>query len=186
MLLPYRLLILVFLLVFAAWSAGPSSLNDWKILPGETITIGNRTWMKKNVAIPAPNSFWYERDSAGNTNNGRLYFFSSALSVCPKGWHLPTDAEWQELINQFGGDSLAGMDLQEGGKSGLNLPLSGYRSANSKNDLFGKKGEQGFYWTSTVKGEQTAFARCFTRSSPVITDTYYRRANAFSVRFVKD
>lgn len=185
MLRPYRFLPIL-LLIFASWSSGPSSLSDWKILPGETITIGTQTWMKKNVAIPMPNSFWYDRDSAGNVNNGRLYFFSSALAVCPEGWHLPTDAEWQELINQFGGDSLAGLQLQEGGKSGLNLPLAGYRSANSKSDLFGKKGEQGFFWTSTVKGEQTAFGRCFTKSNPVITDTYYRRANAFSVRFVKD
>jgi uncharacterized protein (TIGR02145 family) len=184
--LHHRFLLSLLLLFFVSWSAGPSALSDWKVLPGETVVVGNQTWMKKNVSIPMPNSFWYERDSAGNVNNGRLYFFSSALAACPKGWHLPSDEEWQSLINQYGGDSLAGLELQEGGKSGLNLPLPGYRSANSKSDLFGKKGEQGFYWTSTVKGEQTAFGRCFTKSSPVITDTYYRRANAFSVRYVKD
>ena len=99
------------LLLCSVRTVGNSALSDWKILPGETIKIGNQVWMKKNVAIPMPNSFWYERDSAGNAGNGRLYFFSSALAVCPKGWHLPTDLEWSELMSNFGGDSLAGLEL---------------------------------------------------------------------------
>ena len=68
----------------------------------------------------------------------------------------------------------------------MELTLAGYRSANSSNDLFGKKGEQGFYWTSTVRAEQTAYARQFNAGSPVVVDQFYRRANAFSVRYIKD
>ncbi|MBL7923413.1 MAG: hypothetical protein JNL88_04355, partial [Bacteroidia bacterium] len=128
--------------------SGPAALDDWKIVPTDTIRIGKQVWMRKNVSIPMPNSFWYERDSLNNAAHGRLYFFSAALAACPKGWHVPSDEEWQELINSYGGDSLAGSALLGGGASGLELTLSGYRSANSSSDLFGKKGEQGFYWTS--------------------------------------
>jgi uncharacterized protein (TIGR02145 family) len=180
------ILVLVLCCCIQVLVSGPAALNDWKILPGDTIHVGNQVWMKKNVSIPMPNSFWYNRDSANNVSNGRLYFFSSALAACPKGWHLPTDEEWQELINHYGGDSLAATELLKGGSSRMQLTLSGYRSSNSSNDLFGKKDEQGFYWTSTVKGEQTAYARCFTAGSPVVTDMYYRRANAFSVRYIRD
>lgn len=186
-LLSARLLLLVIpLALMLCISAGPSSLADWKAPVSDTLRIGRQVWMKQNVSIPMPNSFWYERDSMGNIANGRLYFFSSAMRACPKGWHLPSDAEWQELIDQFGGDGKAAEALLQGGASGLNLTLSGYRSGNSSNDLFGKKGEQGFYWTSTVKGEQTAYARGFTAGSAAISDQFYRRANAFSVRYVKD
>ena len=179
--------LLLGLLLFACMvQSGPAALQDWKILPGDTVVVAGQVWMKKNVSVPVPNSFWYERDSVANKPYGRLYFFSSAMAACPKGWHLPTDEEWQVLIDHFGGDSLAATALMEGGVSGLNLTLSGYRSANSSNDLFGKKGEQGFYWTSTVKGEQTAYGRMLSKGSPVITDQFYRRANAFSVRYVKD
>lgn len=173
-------------LCLSAFSIGPASLADWKAPVGDTIRIGRQVWMKQNVSIPMPNSFWYERDSLGNSGNGRLYFFSSAMGACPKGWHLPSDAEWQELIDQFGGIDKAATALLEGGSSGLNLTLAGYRSANSSNDLFGKKGEQGFYWTSTVKGEQTAYAKGFNAGSAAVTDQFYRRANAFSVRYVKN
>jgi uncharacterized protein (TIGR02145 family) len=180
------LLFLIPLALLLSMAAGPSSLADWKAPVSDTLRIGRQVWMKQNVSIPIQNSFWYERDSLGNIANGRLYFFSSAMRACPKGWHLPSDAEWQELIDQFGGDSKAAEALLQGGASGLNLTLAGYRSGNSSNDLFGKKGEQGFYWTSTVKGEQTAYARGFTAGSTTVSDQYYRRANAFSVRYVKD
>lgn len=166
--------------------SGPSSLDDWKAIPTDTIRIGDQVWMRNNLSIPVTNSFWYERDSVVNRSDGRLYFFSAALSACPPGWHLPTDEEWQVLINRYGGDSLAANELLRGGSSGMELTLAGYRSANSSNDLFGKKGEQGFYWTSTVRAEQTAYARQFNAGSPIVLDQFYRRANAFSVRYVKN
>ncbi|MBK9639368.1 MAG: hypothetical protein IPO63_16785 [Bacteroidetes bacterium] len=165
---------------------GPAPVGDAKFHSLDTIHIGDQVWMKHNTSINLPNSFWYERDSLNNHHNGRLYFFSAALNSCPKGFHIPTDEEWQVLIDRFGGNDQAGKALMEGGASGLNLPLPGYRSGNSSNDLFGKKGEQGFYWSSTVKGDQTAFARMFSANSSVITDIYYRRANAFSVRLIMD
>jgi uncharacterized protein (TIGR02145 family) len=177
--------VLVLVIACTAFT-GPASLQDWKVIPTDTLHIGRQVWMRNNVSVPMPNSFWYERDSLTHQGEGRLYFFSSALAACPKGWHLPSDEDWQELIDAFGGDSLAASNLLSGGRSGLNLTLAGYRSANSSNDLFGKHGEQGFYWTSTVKGEQTAYARLFTKGSSVIADQFYRRANAFSVRYVRD
>jgi uncharacterized protein (TIGR02145 family) len=163
---------------------GPAAVGDVKSSLLDTIHIGDQIWMKHNTSLLLPNSFWYERDSINNHQNGRLYFFSAAQNSCPKGFHIPTDEEWQVLIDRFGGNDQAGIALMEGGASGLNLPLPGYRSGNSSNDLFGKKGEQGFYWSSTVKGDQTAFARMFSANSSVITDIYYRRANAFSVRLI--
>jgi uncharacterized protein (TIGR02145 family) len=180
------IILLSLLLTTAVIRSGPSSLDTWKVIPTDTIRIGDQVWMRNNLSIPVPSSFWYERDSAANLSNGRLYFFSAALAACPSGWHLPTDEEWQVLINHFGGDSLAATELLRGGSSGMELTLAGYRSANSPNDLFGKKEEQGFYWTSTVRAEQTAYARQFNVGSPVVVNQFYRRANAFSVRYIKD
>ncbi len=180
------IILLPLLLLVAGIRSGPSSLDAWKAIPTDTIRIGDQVWMRNNLSIPVTNSFWYERDSIANQPNGRLYFFSAAMAACPAGWHLPTDEEWQLLIDHYGGDSLAARELLQGGSSGMELTLAGYRSANSSNDLFGKKGEQGFYWTSTVRAEQTAYARQFNAGSPVVVDQFYRRANAFSVRYIKD
>ena len=184
----YKLKATLFVLLCSAGFiyCGPAAVGDVKSPLLDTIHIGDQIWMKHNTSILLPNSFWYERDSINNHQNGRLYFFSAAQNACPKGFHIPTDEEWQVLIDRFGGNEQAGKALMEGGDSGLNLPLPGYRSGNSSSDLFGKKGEQGFYWSSTVKGDQTAYARLFTANSTVITNIFYRRANAFSVRLIMD
>ena len=134
--------------------AGNSSLDSWQSLGTDTVHIGNQVWMKRNLDVPMPNGYYYERDTLNNKSNGQLYFSSNALAACPKGWHLPSDDEWQQMINYLGGDSLALVKLLPKGSTGMNLTFAGYRSANSPNDLFGKKGEIGFYWTSTVKAEQ--------------------------------
>lgn len=153
--------------------------------PADTIRIGNQVWMKHNLTIDVPNSFWYDRDSIKYKEQGKLYYFSAALMACPKGWHIPSDEEWQQLIDYLGGDSVAIDKILVGGSSGLNLTLAGYRSANSNNDLFGKIGEYAMYWTSTIKAEQTAYGKMFVRGK-LPEHQYYRRANAFSVRLLKD
>lgn len=164
---------------------GSEDRTSLKDVITDTIRIGTQTWTAHNSVLPAPNSFWYERDSIKYKKFGKLYFFSGAMAACPKGWHLPSDEEWQTLIDFVGGDSLAVEALMEGGSSGLNLAFAGYRSSNSESDLFAKFGEYGFYWTSTVKAEQTAYGKLFIKGKK-LEHQYYRRANAFSVRYIKD
>ena len=172
--------------IFYLGIASNSGSADWKPMAKDTAHIGNQIWMKRNWDLPMPNGYWYERDSINNRKYGQLYFSSNALAACPKGWHLPSDEEWQEMINFLGGDSLALIKLLPGGSTGMNLTFGGYRSANSPNDLFGKKEETGFYWTSTVKAEQVAYARTIKKDSFIIESIAYKRANAFSVRYIKD
>jgi len=179
-----RIILVAILVIGSAYSSlagsGKQAFN-----PADTIRIGNQVWMKYNLEVDVPNSFWYNRDSIQYHNLGKLYYFSAALIACPKGWHIPSDEEWQQLIEYLGGDSLAVDKILEGGSSGLNLTLAGYRSANSNNDLFGKIGEYAMYWTSTIKAEQTAYGKMFVRGK-LSEHQYYRRANAFSVRLLMD
>lgn len=165
---------------------GNTALTDWNTLVLDTVHIGDQIWMKHNLSVPMPNGYWYERDSVANKKYGQLYFSSNAFAACPKGWHLPSDEEWQKMINFLGGDSLALVQLLPGGKTGMNLTMAGYRSANSPNDLFGKKEEIGFYWTSTIKEEQTAYARTIKKDNFLLEGIAYRRANGFSVRYIKN
>jgi len=43
---------------------------------------------------------------------GRLYDWETAMTACPKGWHLPTYKEWEELINFNGGLAMLGTRLK--------------------------------------------------------------------------
>lgn len=163
--------------------------QQWIVTAQEfpSVTIGNQTWMTINWDYRTPKSWYFENDSVGNKKYGRLYFFSNAIAAPPPGWHLPALDEWQELINYYGGDEKALASLLEGGASGMNLLMGGNKSANiSPTDIFNFKDTWGFYWTSTTDGEQTAYAIHFEKGNNSITKTTYRKANGFSVRYIKD
>lgn len=151
-----------------------------------TIKIGNQEWTTENWNLKTPKSFYYNNDSISWAKYGRLYYFSNAMAATPPGFHLPTLDDWWELINFLGGPNAAGAKMMIGGESGLNLPFAGYKSANiSDEDLYGFIDHYAFYWTSTQDGEQTAFAIHIDNHN-VIEIESYRRANGFSVRYLKN
>jgi len=47
---------------------------------------------------------------ANCTKYGRLYNWSTAMSICPSGWHLPSAVEWDDLSRYADGTSLASTD----------------------------------------------------------------------------
>lgn len=156
----------------------------------KAVTIGNKIWMAENFNIQTPKSWYYERDSVKNHQYGRLYMWSNAMAA-PPGWHLPSLDEWTQLINYFGGDSVAANALLLGGRSGLNLLFCGHRSANiTTSEIFDLKDQYGYYWTSTPKtginSDQFAYAIEFRKGVPYVVKNHYRKANGFAVRFVKD
>ncbi|MCB0638809.1 MAG: hypothetical protein KDC54_19405, partial [Lewinella sp.] len=67
--------------------------RDGEIYP--VITIGDQLWMAENLRFNAPGS-WLNPDNPSAVY-GRLYDARTAQTACPDGWHLPSDAEWNEL-----------------------------------------------------------------------------------------
>ncbi|MCK5820971.1 MAG: hypothetical protein KAH17_03750, partial [Bacteroidales bacterium] len=75
----------------------------------------------------------------------------------PKGWHLPTMLEWKALRKSFGGKRdvfkyLGGTmekvykQMIDGGDSGFNALLAGFRTADGK---FIHLGNHTYYWSSS-------------------------------------
>lgn len=80
-----------------------------------TVLIGDQCWMKENLNYAAELSVCYDEYYEGDIfceSYGRLYSWEWAMAgqessntipsgvqgVCPAGWHLPSDAEWQILL----------------------------------------------------------------------------------------
>jgi len=102
---------------------------------------------------------------ANCTQYGRLYDWETARSVCPAGWHLPSDAEWQALVDFAGGEDMAGTKLRSttgwrnngtddyefsalpGGIGGLSDGDFGRSNGN-----FAAVGAEGFWWSATGVG----------------------------------
>jgi uncharacterized protein (TIGR02145 family) len=113
-----------------------------------TVTIGNQIWLAENLmttkysngdVIPTttldisreatPRYQWsYGDDSTKIATYGRLYTWYTVIdsrNICPTGWHVPSDAEWETLKSNFGIDSIAGGKFKESGTTHWLAPNSG-------------------------------------------------------------
>lgn len=126
----------------------------------KTIKIGAQTWMAENLAYKAKYGCWaYDNNINNVTKIGYLYNWETAKSACPKGWHLPNDAEWKILIDYLGGESVAGGKLKETelthwtspnigatNETGFTAIPGGYRYNDG---TFSFVGIYGYWWSAT-------------------------------------
>jgi len=66
--------------------------------------------MAENLGHETTSSICGEKDFL--TLYGCLYSWNEAKTVCPVGWHLPSQAEWNTLIEFVGDSSTAGKILK--------------------------------------------------------------------------
>jgi len=62
------------------------------------VQIGSQIWMAENLAYRANNGCWtFDNIEKNAAKYGYLYNWETAQNVCPSGWHLPSDSEWEQL-----------------------------------------------------------------------------------------
>lgn len=76
----------------------------------KTVKIGNQVWMAENLDYETANSICGEMEYL--TLYGCLYSWDEAKTACPVGWHLPSQADWNMLIEFVGDSSTAGKILK--------------------------------------------------------------------------
>jgi uncharacterized protein (TIGR02145 family) len=136
-----------------------------------TVKIGNRWWMQSNLKHN-PNSkedLWkadyYKNNYTYGERYGALYPHMATNSQkpapCPKGWHVPTLEEWQQLMADLGDDATVER-LMEGGKSEFHVVLSGQKDLDTnfpnQVDKFSGLGLVTNFWTSSTTPTGQAYA----------------------------
>ena len=92
----------------------------------EYVEIGNQIWMTENLAYKASsNCAAYNNNESNIGIYGYLYSWETAQTVAPDGWHLPTQAEWQTLVDYLGGTGQAYNKLLESGTAHWDSPNTG-------------------------------------------------------------
>lgn len=136
----------------------------------ETLTSGN--WSLAGEASEPVWAFYDNRQSNGETY-GKLYNWyaiNDPRGLAPKGWHIPTDAEWDVLINYLGGKKSAGgkMKVSDNGdndywgesnknatnSSGFSALPGGYRLGGSSDEFIG---EHAYFASSGAGGSSYCF-----------------------------
>src|SRR5260221_3826032 len=162
--------------------------RDGKIY--KTVQIGKQVWMAQNLAFTDTliEAVCYWNSSAVCDKYGSLYTWYAAVESCPKGWHLPSQIEFDSLIGKVAGDKKTAYNvLILGGGSGFDGLLGGYVSdLGLRGDHFIGLEKFGFYLNSSAK-PSSADASCFqftTLQSAKINKG--KKGWLMSVRCVKD
>lgn len=118
----------------------------------KTVKIGNQIWMQENLKVTkysvdssAIASYdMYSPSTDTLLNYGSMYSISattSILNVCPDGWHVPTDADWTELLVFVGGNEWVNSSVTTGLKLIEPSPLWLYPiNANNVTGFSGRPG----------------------------------------------
>jgi uncharacterized protein (TIGR02145 family) len=172
------------LLAFFPFLGHAQTVSDYDGNVYHIITIGTGQWLQENLntthfsngdAIPAVDGApgWYTlytpaychyHDSISYASvYGKMYnWFAVADSrnLCPTGWHVPTNAEWNALDASLGGSSVSGGKLKETGMTHWDDPntgasnstgFTGLPSGNlSSSGAFNNLHRMSFYWSSTA------------------------------------
>src|SRR5512133_2738619 len=117
-----------------------------------TITIDGVTWMAENLKFKTKTgSFYFDNDSNNLQTYGVLYEWETARNVCPAGWHLPTGAEFQSLIDHFDQKETWGRSASDPASFGIQLGgMQDYEG------IFSEMDESAYCWTSTEYDKNNA------------------------------
>ena len=158
-------------------------------------TKSDADWSSATTAAVTTYDEGGSNESTNLTTYGRLYNGYAVMTgtLCPSGWHVPTNADWTTLTTAVADDgnalkSSATDDPSWDGTntSGFSAMPGGARLAGDGSFSLG--GNTGLYWTSTSHPTNTAnaFYRSFTASSSTVDSGDYYQRNGFSVRCVQD
>lgn len=138
----------------------------------------------------------YNWIAAQNGNTLSMKSANLIQGICPNGWHLPSDAEWGELIDFVGGSNIAGGRLKEsdtihwiapnfGASNDFHFSVlpGGYRFINL---TFTGMGNFGHFWSATEYDSENALSRDFDNESTIIYSSYINKEIGFSVRCIKN
>ena len=152
-----------------------------------------RVWMAENLNY----------NQLGSVNNpdygdiyGRLYTWEQAMSAATglDGWRVPTDAEWQTLIDACGGVNVAGGKLKStsgwynNGNGTDDYNFSALPGGHGYGGKFYYFGSHGFWWSATESGSNYG-ANAWTRSTvynlEYVNRTDSGKSSMFSLRLIK-
>jgi len=199
----------------------------------QTVVIGNQTWFKRNLNYEKGTSKCYNNEASNCKIYGRLYDWATAMDInvsynsqswggsdvkhrgiCPANWHIPSNADWEELMTAVGGSSTAGTKLKSssgwGEKDasrigvlastdivGFSALPGGYRYILNKNFVFSgggyydeegryQDGDLGYWWSATEGSSNQAYRRTMYNYREDVYWDHLNKDGLFSVRCLKD
>ncbi len=185
------------------------------------VHIGTQVWLKENLIattpidasgdvplvsdptewanLSSPGYCWYNNDARYKTIYGALYnwWAVSWRRLCPADWHVPSNDEWDLLIETLGGSTVAGGKMKIAGtdfwdspndgatnESGFTALPGGWRSWTD--GIFMSIRGAGYWWSSTSSTETDAWGYHMYNWNGEINSNVLVKTNGFSIRCIRD
>ena len=196
------------------------SITDQQGIKYPTIEILGKRWMAENLRSSVyrdgtqitnaktatewanqSGGAWcnYDNQAANDKIYGKLYNWlavKGTKELCPAGWKVPSDADWDNLISYLGDVNKAGLKMRTTGTSLWNAPNQGATNSSgfsgvpggNRGDFgaFGFKGSAAFFWTSTEFNSMYSRFRSLNGDLSTVTDGYDRKKIGMSVRCIEE
>ncbi|RJQ35657.1 prepilin-type N-terminal cleavage/methylation domain-containing protein [Candidatus Parcubacteria bacterium] len=170
-----------------------------------TVQIGNQCWMAENLNTgtmlaaasndPTDNDViekWcYANTESNCVTRGGMYSWQEAMGwsstegvqgICPSGWHIPSNSEWNSLEDNYPGAS-AGTELKLNGSSGFEMLMGG--EMDNTADAYDGLDTLAVFWTSTDGVASNAYIH-YNDNGATMTETSNPYGWGFSLRCIKD
>lgn len=167
-------------------------------------------------------SWCFDNDPANCAKYGRLYTWAAAMDsvgewstsgkgcgygkecsatspvrgVCPKGWHLPSQAEWNALFTAVGGFSTAGtklksvtgwnafIDITNEDAFGFSALPAGYR--HHDDGRYYNEGYNAYFWSSAEHDSDGTHLIYYDIDGAYLMSLYYSNDDAYLENVFKD
>jgi uncharacterized protein (TIGR02145 family) len=187
-----------------------------------TVEIGEQTWMAENLNYNAAGSVCYSNSETNCATYGRLYNWSTAMAlsstcnstscssqvsakhqgVCPEGWHIPTNAEWDKLYRYVDGTNGTSSPYDSPTAGRYLKATSGWNSSGNGQDTYGfsalpggygysgglffNVGNYGYWWSASENDSNYAYSRYMGYYNEDAYYNYDGKDYLFSVRCLQD
>ena len=223
--------------VMAQACLGLATVTDYDLNVYNTVQIGDQCWMRENLrsthyadgtaiasGTTSSTTTAYYYPLQGDFTYGYLYNWKAVMrnssnsqsnpsgvqGVCPNGWHVPSDAEWDELQNYVSSQSYylcngdnnnvakalaakTGWVSSTGTCTVGNIQVSnnatGFSALPAGHNYGGSYtnyGTAATFWSSTEAGSANTFDRSVDYSNAVFTRSNHPKGYGFSVRCLRD
>lgn len=164
--------------------------GEYEVFSPPSIQIGNQVWMTENLNVdkfrngdPIPHAktsaewekarknkqpawCYYDYDPANGKKYGKLYNWyavNDPRGLAPKGWHVPSDAEWGVLADYLGENAGGKMKSESGWvQDGNGTNESGFTALPAGilwHTWSDHIGWQGYWWSSTEYNTSKSWCR---------------------------
>jgi uncharacterized protein (TIGR02145 family) len=206
----------------------------------KTIKIGSQLWMAENLKVTKYSNgdtlqniieanIWdrinfgaycvYDNDISNVVTYGLLYNWyaiNNYRNICPCGWHIPNNSDWDILFEILGGEEIAGNKMKESGNihwlyCDTSISITEFQCGNNSSGftalpagirkgewyhppgeplvydvLFELKYHYCFFWIGSDRDEQVSYNLFLGYYSDITRGTNNSKTDGYSVRCIKD